>query len=545
MEGDRMKRLEAESIEGRREWEEDVLRRWALKRAVENGSKLARDIGVSQPTMSRFVASGGRMSAHFQKGVRAYWQKTGIDVHTAEAELLKSFVEDATEDPDAEDPFPSTGESGDEAETDAQAGVETTPDVGEETDGESGEGLHADNTAGVVTGTAAPEDEAGTDTEDTDDAAKPVPPTGEDGGVHVEQDDVAQGEDVAGQPPLLPDEQRDEPATDATRHAPAAESGDVHSGTEMQDDDASDADAGMPAAVPAPDNRVTVPAGASFDATETARTEQVPDPTGDDAPVPNDAVPGNVNGGEHGVDVGVAREDEAASEHDHDDVSLQKDSQQVEEGEARVGEAGVESIDTNELSGATEGDVSADGEKSIDEDEWDGTEERGSAVDNDTIGDKDSTGDKVEPPSFIEEMSPDISPQELDVNVPILALMSPDAARAGRAALQRGWRRFQDPPPEGMHGDALFYLRTKEEIAFEDEGAMRAALAPDRHEFACGLTASEMRFGVHPRRRQKRHAVAGHKDRTLLIGERLAAVIPEVPYEGRGLVLRLGGHHEA
>ena len=48
--------------------------------------------------------------------------------------------------------------------------------------------------------------------------------------------------------------------------------------------------------------------------------------------------------------------------------------------------------------------------------------------------------------------------------------------------------------------------------------------------FECGLTGAELRYGVHPHRRQKRYAVERHEDRGLLIGIRMAALVPEKPY---------------
>ena len=52
--------------------------------------------------------------------------------------------------------------------------------------------------------------------------------------------------------------------------------------------------------------------------------------------------------------------------------------------------------------------------------------------------------------------------------------------------------------------------------------------------FECGLTAAELRYGVHPHRRQKRYAVERHEDRDLLIGIRMAALVPEKPYPDEG-----------
>ena len=115
-------------------------------------------------------------------------------------------------------------------------------------------------------------------------------------------------------------------------------------------------------------------------------------------------------------------------------------------------------------------------------------------------------------------------------SAPVLSEVSLDAARAGAQALARGWRWMRDPPPDGLHGDALFYLHTREEVSFEDEGAKRVAFAPDTEMFECGLTGAELRYGVHPRRRQKRYAVERHEDRGMRIGIRMASLVPKRPY---------------
>ena len=124
------------------------------------------------------------------------------------------------------------------------------------------------------------------------------------------------------------------------------------------------------------------------------------------------------------------------------------------------------------------------------------------------------------------------TPSELAAlaDAPVLSEVSLKAARAGAQALARGWRWMRDPPPDGLHGDALFYLHTREEVLFEDEGAKRVAFAPDTEMFECGLTGAELRYGVHPRRRQKRFAVERHEDREMYIGIRMASLVPERPY---------------
>ncbi len=123
-------------------------------------------------------------------------------------------------------------------------------------------------------------------------------------------------------------------------------------------------------------------------------------------------------------------------------------------------------------------------------------------------------------------------PEELAAlaGAPVLAELPLEAARSGAQALARGWQWMRDSPPNGLHGDALFYLHTREEVAFADEGAKRVAFAPDTEMFECGLTGAELRYGIHPRQRQKRYAVERHEDRELLIGIRMAALVPEKPY---------------
>ena len=124
------------------------------------------------------------------------------------------------------------------------------------------------------------------------------------------------------------------------------------------------------------------------------------------------------------------------------------------------------------------------------------------------------------------------TPSELATlaSAPVLAEVSLEAARAGAQALARGWRWMRDPPPDGLHGDALFYLHTGEKVSFEDEGAKRVAFAHDTEMFECGLTGAELRYGVHPRRRQKRYAVEWHEDRQMHIGIRMASLLPGKPY---------------
>ncbi len=125
-----------------------------------------------------------------------------------------------------------------------------------------------------------------------------------------------------------------------------------------------------------------------------------------------------------------------------------------------------------------------------------------------------------------------LTPAELAsvVGAPVLAELPMETALSGARALARGWRWVRDPAPTGLHGDALYYLHTREDVSFADEGAKRVAFAADTEMFECGLTGAELRYGVHPRDRQKRYAVERHEDRGLLIGIRMAALVPEEPY---------------
>ena len=134
--------------------------------------------------------------------------------------------------------------------------------------------------------------------------------------------------------------------------------------------------------------------------------------------------------------------------------------------------------------------------------------------------------------SLLDRIDSAETPSELATlaSAPVLSEVSLEAARAGAQALARGWRWMRDPPPHGLHGDALFHLHTREEVSFEDAGAKRVAFAPDTEMFECGLTGAELRYGVHPRRRQRRYAVERREDREMRIGIRMASLLPEKPY---------------
>ena len=125
------------------------------------------------------------------------------------------------------------------------------------------------------------------------------------------------------------------------------------------------------------------------------------------------------------------------------------------------------------------------------------------------------------------------SAQEIadETGVPVLAWLSVNAARKAAQELAAGWQWKRDAAPVGVHGDALLYMHTREPVSFEDRGAMDVAFAENTRRFACGLSAAEMRFGVAPRLRQERYAVRDHWERPMLIGSRLAALIPARAYE--------------
>ncbi len=134
--------------------------------------------------------------------------------------------------------------------------------------------------------------------------------------------------------------------------------------------------------------------------------------------------------------------------------------------------------------------------------------------------------------SLLGEIEDASTPAELAgiVGAPVLAELPMESALSGARALARGWRWVRDPAPIGLHGDALFYLHTREDVSFADEGAKRVAFAPDTEMFECGLTAAELRYGVHPHQRQEQYVFERHGDRPLLIGIRMAALVPEKPY---------------
>ena len=135
------------------------------------------------------------------------------------------------------------------------------------------------------------------------------------------------------------------------------------------------------------------------------------------------------------------------------------------------------------------------------------------------VADEDGTDGAKEHSSLLERIGEAETPSELAAlaSAPVLSEVSLDAARSGAHALARGWHWMRDPPPDGLHGDALFYLHTRENVSFEDEGAKRVAFAPGTEMFECGLTRAELRYGVHPRRRQRRYAVERREDREMYV----------------------------
>ena len=81
--------------------------------------------------------------------------------------------------------------------------------------------------------------------------------------------------------------------------------------------------------------------------------------------------------------------------------------------------------------------------------------------------------------SLLGKIEDALTPAELAsvVGAPVLAELPMKAALSGARALARGWRWVRDPAPNGLHGDALYYLHTREGVSFADEGAKRVAFA--------------------------------------------------------------------
>lgn len=200
------------------------------------------------------------------------------------------------------------------------------------------------------------------------------------------------------------------------------------------------------------------------------------------------------------------------------EVDGDEDGQHGEDGDTGTEPNECDANGRNRTEQATEASQGSSVEAQRDEEGRD-TAEGGGADGRDTLS-LPGKIDDAETPAELAEL----------VDAPVLAELQLEAARAGARALARGWRWIRDPAPAGLHGDALYYLHTREEVSFADVGAKRVAFAPDTQMFECGLTGAELRYGVHPHQRQKRYAVDRHEDRGLLIGIRMSALVPEKPY---------------
>ena len=226
----------------------------------------------------------------------------------------------------------------------------------------------------------------------------------------------------------------------------------------------------------------------------------------------------------------TAEEDGESAAVDNTDAAdaVDADGQVVSEAEVEGGDASVRSNPSARCSGEEKADSADDAQPEV----TDAKESaRNAPVVPEAIPDAATSGAERHS-SLLDRIDEAETPSELATlaSAPVLAEVSLEAARAGAQALARGWRWMRDPPPDGLHGDGLFYLHTREEVSFEDEGARRVAFAPDTEMFECGLTGAELRYGVHPRRRQKRYAVERHEDREMYIGIRTASLLPEKPY---------------
>ena len=212
------------------------------------------------------------------------------------------------------------------------------------------------------------------------------------------------------------------------------------------------------------------------------------------------------------------------------EVDGDEDGQNGEDGDTETGPSECDANGRNRTEQAAESSQGSSVEAQRDEQGRD-TAEGGSADGSASLS-LPGKIDDAETPAELAEL----------VDAPVLAELELEAARAGAGALARGWRWIRDPAlargwrwirdpaPAGLHGDALYYLHTREEVSFADAGAKRVAFAPDTQMFECGLTGAELRYGVHPHQRQKRYAVDRHEDRGLLIGIRMSALVPEKPY---------------
>ena len=82
-----------------------------------------------------------------------------------------------------------------------------------------------------------------------------------------------------------------------------------------------------------------------------------------------------------------------------------------------------------------------------------------------------------------------------------------------------------------LHGDAKELVEAGvADIAYSSDGAAFVALAPDAYEFACGLTASELRAGISARQRMQKDDVPAGLLRPDMIGNRRANFVPHMLY---------------
>lgn len=116
------------------------------------------------------------------------------------------------------------------------------------------------------------------------------------------------------------------------------------------------------------------------------------------------------------------------------------------------------------------------------------------------------------------------------LGVPVLAHLPLGDAREAARALMRGWRWGIDPAPPGCHGDIPYYLYTREDVDFADEGAKRLAFAPYDEMFETTMAAEEISYDVHPKERRNLYAFDTHKGREDMIGNRLSMFATEKPY---------------
>ena len=82
-----------------------------------------------------------------------------------------------------------------------------------------------------------------------------------------------------------------------------------------------------------------------------------------------------------------------------------------------------------------------------------------------------------------------------------------------------------------LHGDARELVEGGvTDITYASDGAAFVALAPDDYEFACGLTASELRTGISAQQRMHKDTVPAGSSRPDMIGNRPAHFVPLMLY---------------